>query len=81
MVAALKKAGLVETVSGTIPYTVFAPTDAAFGDLLKELGVSAGQLLANPDLKSIFLYHVVGGTATSNSPKDGQKMPQRRAGS
>ncbi|CAE8675750.1 unnamed protein product [Polarella glacialis] len=56
LVKALQKAGLVATVSGKTPYTVFAPTDAAFADLLKELGCSAEQLLANPDLKSISSY-------------------------
>lgn len=73
LVAALQKAGLEATVSGKSPYTVFAPTDAAFGNLLKELGVSADQLLANPDLKKILLYHVVGGTTVSKGLKDGQK--------
>jgi uncharacterized surface protein with fasciclin (FAS1) repeats len=74
LVAALQKAGLVETVSGETPYTVFAPTDAAFGDLLKELGVTADELLTNPALKSILLHHVVGGTAMSSSLKDGQEV-------
>ncbi len=48
----LEAAGLVETVSGTDALTVFAPTDAAFAALLKELGVTAEQLLAKPDLKA-----------------------------
>jgi len=38
------------------------------------LNVTAEQLLANPDLKSILLYHVVAGTAMSSSLKDGQKV-------
>ncbi|CAE8611712.1 unnamed protein product [Polarella glacialis] len=80
LVKALQKAGLVATVSGTTPYTVFAPTDAAFADLLKELGCSAEQLLANPDLKSILLYHVVGGSTMSSSLKDGQKVTTAQGG-
>ncbi|CAE8741390.1 unnamed protein product [Polarella glacialis] len=74
LVKALQKAGLVETVSGTTPYTVFAPTDAAFADLLKELKCTPEQLLANPDLKSILLYHVAGGTTMSSSLKDGMRV-------
>ncbi|CAE8611709.1 unnamed protein product [Polarella glacialis] len=80
LVKALQKAGLVATVSGKSPYTVFAPTDAAFADLLKELGCSAEQLLANPDLKSILLYHVVGGSTMSSSLKDGQKVTTAQGG-
>ena len=41
-------------------FTLFAPTDEAFGTLLADLGVTPEQLLANPDLSSILLYHVLG---------------------
>jgi transforming growth factor-beta-induced protein len=61
LLAALETAGLVETLNGPGPFTVFAPTDAAFGALLEELGVTADELLANPDLANILLYHVVSG--------------------
>ncbi|CAE8730794.1 unnamed protein product, partial [Polarella glacialis] len=80
LVKALQKAGLVATVSGKSPYTVFAPIDAAFADMLKELGCSAEQLLANPDLKSILLYHVVGGSTMSSSLKDGRKVTTAQSG-
>ncbi|CAE8707689.1 unnamed protein product [Polarella glacialis] len=80
LVKALQKACLVATVSGKSPYTVFAPIDAAFADLLKELGCSAERLLANPDLKSILLYHVVGGSTMSSSLKDGQKVTTAQSG-
>jgi len=79
LVAALTKADLVKTVEGGT-FTVFAPTDAAFAALLKELGVTADQLLANPDLKSILLYHVVAGTALSSSLKDGQQVGTAQGG-
>lgn len=60
LVAAVKAAGLAETLSGTGPFTVFAPTDAAF----KKLPAGTVEaLLANPEkLKSILLFHVVSGS-------------------
>jgi len=61
LLAALETADLVEALNGEGPFTVFAPTDAAFAALLEELGVTAGKLLANPDLANILLYHVVSG--------------------
>jgi len=54
-------------------YTVFAPTDNAFSDLLTALGVSQQQLLANPDLRDILLYHVVGSTVLSSDLSNGMK--------
>ena len=60
LVAAVKAAGLAETLSGKGPFTVFAPTDAAFAKL--PAGTVEG-LLANPEkLKSILLFHVVSGS-------------------
>ncbi len=59
LVAAVKAAGLVETLSGDGPFTVFAPTNEAFAKL-PEGKVDA--LLANiPTLKKILTYHVVAG--------------------
>jgi uncharacterized surface protein with fasciclin (FAS1) repeats len=59
LVAAVKAAGLVETLSGPGPFTVFAPTDAAFAKL-PDGTVTA--LLADKDkLTSILTYHVLGG--------------------
>lgn len=61
LVAAVKAAGLVETLKGTGPFTVFAPTDAAFAKL------PAGTLddLLKPEnkakLQGILTYHVVPG--------------------
>lgn len=74
LVAALRRAGLVETLSGSAPFTVFAPTDAAFSALLAEMGISAQELLDSPDLKSILLFHVAAGTTMSSSLKNGQKI-------
>ena len=62
LVAAVVAADLVDTLSGTGPFTVFAPTNDAFVSLLAELGVSAEQLLANtPLLTQVLTYHVVPG--------------------
>ncbi len=61
LLAALETADLVDALSGEGPFTVFAPTDAAFAALLDDLGITAEELLANPDLANILLYHVVSG--------------------
>ncbi len=59
LVAAVKAAGLVETLKGPGPFTVFAPTDEAFAKL--PAGTVEGLLKDIPKLKSILLYHVVPG--------------------
>lgn len=57
---AVVAADLAGTLSGPGPFTVFAPTDAAFGSLLTELGVTKAQLLADKALlRSVLLYHVL----------------------
>jgi uncharacterized surface protein with fasciclin (FAS1) repeats len=61
LVAALTAAGLVDTLSGDGPFTVFAPTEEAFADALDALGLTAEELLASPDLSDILTYHVVPG--------------------
>jgi transforming growth factor-beta-induced protein len=59
LVAAVQAAGLVDTLKGEGPFTVFAPTDEAFAKLPAG---TLDELLANPeDLKAILLYHVVPG--------------------
>ena len=65
LVAAIKAAGLVESLSGTGPFTVFAPTDEAFAKLPK--GTLESLLLPeNKDkLVSILTYHVVPGKVMS----------------
>lgn len=74
LTAALEKAGLVETLKGKGPFTVFAPTDEAFEALLKELNITGEQLLAREDLKEILLYHVVLGKVMSTDLKDGMMV-------
>ena len=69
LVAAVKAAGLVDTLKSAGPFTVFAPTDAAFAKLPK--GTVEG-LLANPEkLKGILLYHVVSGKVMAADVKPG----------
>ncbi len=61
LVAAVVAADLAGVLSGEGPFTVFAPTDAAFAAALEALGISAEELLASPDLGAILTYHVVAG--------------------
>jgi uncharacterized surface protein with fasciclin (FAS1) repeats len=73
LVAAVKAGGLVETLKGTGPFTVFAPTNEAFNAL------PAGTLesLLKPENKQqlvdILTYHVVSGKVMSTDLKDGMK--------
>ena len=59
LVAAVQKANLAETLSGPGPFTVFAPTNAAFEATLEGAGLTQDQLLASPDLAKILTYHVL----------------------
>jgi uncharacterized surface protein with fasciclin (FAS1) repeats len=61
LLAAAEAAGLVDTLSGEGPLTVFAPTDEAFAVALDDLGLTAEELLASDDLAGILTYHVVPG--------------------
>lgn len=68
LVAALEETGLDAVLdSNDDQYTVFAPTDAAFEALLDDLGITAGDLLNNPDLEDILLYHVTEGRRYASS--------------
>lgn len=60
LVEAIVAANLATTLSGPGPFTVFAPTNAAFAALLTELGVTKEQLLADTALLTkVLTYHVV----------------------
>ena len=88
LVAALKAAGLIGTLEGPGPFTVFAPTDAAFAKL------PAGTLdnLLKPENKAqliqILTYHVVAGKMTSGQltklkaakTVNGQTIPVKLSG-
>ena len=60
LVTALQTAGLVDTLAGDGPFTVFAPTDDAFAALPD--GVVAGLLEDIPSLTEVLTYHVVAGS-------------------
>jgi uncharacterized surface protein with fasciclin (FAS1) repeats len=63
LVTAIKAAGLVETLSGTGPFTVFAPTNEAFAKIPK---ATLDAVLADKaKLTSILTYHVVAGKVMS----------------
>lgn len=69
LVSLVQKAGLVETLKGAGPFTVFAPTDEAFAKVPK---ATLDMLAANPDkLKAVLTYHVVSGKVMAADVKAG----------
>ena len=72
--AAVLEADLAGALSGEGPFTVFAPTDAAFTTLIEALEITTDDLLALPNLADILLYHVVQASAASSSLSDGQMV-------
>lgn len=80
LVAAVQAAGLVDTLKGEGPFTVFAPTDAAFAAL------PAGTVddLLKPEnkdkLTAILTYHVVPGKVMSTDLKNGMKAATVQGG-
>ena len=75
LVAAVKAAGLVDTLKGEGPFTVFAPTDEAFA----KLPAGTVESLLKPEnrqkLVQILTYHVVAGTVTA---KDVVKLKEAK---
>ena len=67
LVAAVKAGGLVETLSGTGPFTVFAPTNAAFDKLPKGTVESLLEPANLKTLQGILTYHVVAGKIDSKA--------------
>ena len=61
LVSAVKAAGLVDTLSGPGPFTVFAPTNEAFDKLPKATVAKLMQPDMKADLTKILTYHVVAG--------------------
>ena len=77
LLAALTEAGLAATFADDAagPFTVFAPTDDAFAALLVELGLTADELLASPDLADILTYHVTEGSVLFSTAADLDVIP------
>ena len=65
LVSAVKAAGLVETLSGAGPFTVFAPTNAAFAKLPAGAVDGLMKPAMKADLKKVLTYHVVAGKLTA----------------
>jgi len=79
LVAAVKAAGLVETLQSKAPFTVFAPTNAAFNKLPKG---TVETLLKSENLKTlqtILTYHVVAGKMNSSAIAKAIKMGKGKA--
>ena len=74
LVAAVQAAGLAETLSGAGPFTVFAPTNAAFDKLPQGTVQSLLTPEKKGDLTSILTYHVVAGAVKAADLTDGQKV-------
>src|SRR6201996_5563641 len=74
LVAAVKAAGLVDTLEGKGPFTVFAPTNEAFG----KLPAGTVDTLVKPENKAaltkILTYHVVAGKLEASDLTDGKKL-------
>ena len=69
LAAALQKAGLIETLKGQGPFTVFAPTDAAFAKVPKD---QLDALLADKEkLAAVLTYHVVPGKVMAKDVRAG----------
>ena len=71
LVQAVVKADLAGTLSGNGPFTIFAPTNAAFEALFATLGISGINDLTAEQLVPILTYHVVGGNIRSNQLSEG----------
>merc|ERR1712020_513410 len=71
------KAGLADTLSGPGPFTIFAPTNAAFAALPADLvaAVTADTEL----LKAVLLYHAVAGEVTSDMATNDLKLADKDA--
>ena len=72
LVTAVKAAGLVDTLKSAGPFTVFAPTDAAFAKLPP--GALEGLLKDPEKLKSVLTYHVVSGKVMAADVKTMKAM-------
>ncbi len=75
LAAALKAAGLVQTLKGPGPFTVFAPTDAAFAKLPKGTVATLLKPANKAKLVKILTYHVIAGKAVTAADAMAMKSP------
>lgn len=80
LVAAVSAAGLAETLSGTGPFTVFAPTNEAFAKVPKATLDNLMKPEQKAELTKILTYHVVSGAYTSKDLKDGMELTTVQGG-
>ena len=80
LVAAVKAAGLVETLSGTGPFTVFAPTNEAFAKLPAGTVDNLLKPEMKKDLTKVLTYHVVAGTYKAADLKNGMELTTVQGG-
>jgi uncharacterized surface protein with fasciclin (FAS1) repeats len=73
LVTAVKAAGLVETLQSAGPFTVFAPTNAAFEALPEGVLASLLKPENKDQLVAVLTYHVIGAKVMSTDLKEGQK--------
>ena len=73
LAAAVTAAGLVETLEGAGPFTVFAPTDSAFKAIQKDVD-NLLKPANKPKLTKVLTYHVVSGKVMAADLKDGQEL-------
>jgi len=71
LATALQKAGLVDDLQAAGSFTVFAPTNAAFDDLLAAIGQASIDDIPSSVLQEILLYHVIGASVKSADISDG----------
>ncbi|HEV8081512.1 MAG TPA: fasciclin domain-containing protein [Chitinophagaceae bacterium] len=80
LVSAVQAAGLAETLSGTGPFTVFAPTNEAFNALPAGTVDKLLKPEMKKDLTKVLTYHVVSGKMMAADLKDGQKLKTVQGG-
>ena len=80
LVAAVSAAGLAETLSGTGPFTVFAPTNEAFAKVPKATLDNLMKPEQKAELTKVLTYHVVSGAYTSKDLKDGMELTTVQGG-
>jgi uncharacterized surface protein with fasciclin (FAS1) repeats len=80
LVAAVKAASLVETLKSAGPFTVFAPTNAAFNALPAGTVDNLLKPEMKADLAGVLTYHVVAGAVKAADLKDGQKIKTVQGG-